>query len=1088
MLRIIPIILVTAGAAFAGLDPGKAVSQYVHDVWHPQSGLPHNTVTVITQSRDGYLWLGTEEGVARFDGVAFTTFNTENTPLKNNVVLSVREDRQGALWIGTNGGLTRIRSGQDKTFTTKDGLAGDVVTSLCEDREGNLWVGTDGGGVSRLRNGAIQNYGTAQGLPAGAVFAIAESRQGDLWFATAAGLARWNREKFEVVSGLPNHDIRALLPEPDGALWIGTNGGGVVRLDHGAMTTYTTRNGLHDNAIRSILRDSEGTLWVAALDSGLHRFHDGRFELAVSADPPSARDVLSLFEDREGSLWLGAIGSGLHRYRDSKVTALAAAPGSTSETVLGIFEDRGGALWLGARNGVNRWKDGKVTSYTPKQGLSDPRVFSIAEDRDGDIWIGTRDGLNRLHRGRIKVFTTADGLPSNTIPAILSDRQGRLWIATRKGLCRWDNGRFITYTTADGLANNFVISLRDAADGSLWVGTAGGGASRFQDGRFTSYGAKEGLSNGVVFDILADADGAVWLGTSGGGLNRWKNGRITAITTREGLFDNTVFRILEDGQNRLWLSSNRGVSHVDRKALNDLADGRIRSIRSSSFGQADGMKSQECNGGFQPAGWKGRDGKLYFPTTSGAVEFDPTRVQANTQTPTVTLEQATLNGHPAGVNAPVDVPPGPGSLEFHYSAPTFLAPKKIAFRYRLEGFDPEWVEAGSRREAYYTNIPPGAYRFRVIAANEDGVWNEAGVSTAFVLRPQFGQTGAFRALCFGVFLLALAGIYQLRVRGLHARQKELSLHVEERTRELQEQIVARDLAHSQLKDAQQRMIELSRQSGMAEVATGVLHNVGNVLNSVNVSATIVAGKVKDSHVENLVALVDMLQRNAHDLEGYLRRDPKGQRVISYLSKLGNHFQQERQLLLKEVGLLTDHVQHVKEIVATQQNYAKVCGMIDQLSLPDLVDDAFRMVQPSLDRHHVALDRDFEDVPLIMGDKHLILQILLNLLRNAKEAIKLGPNDDRRIRVRIARQADDRVQIQVTDSGIGLPHENLTRIFAHGFTTKEGGHGFGLHSGALAAQQMGGSLRAESDGPGCGATFTLELPLEAQMAVQHKTAA
>ena len=308
------------------------------------------------------------------------------------------------------------------------------------------------------------------------------------------------------------------------------------------------------------------------------------------------------------------------------------------------------------------------------------------------------------------------------------------------------------------------------------------------------------------------------------------------------------------------------------------------------------------------------------------------------------------------------------------------------------------------------------------------------------------------------------------------RFNEMLDQVAERTRELYEQVDAKERARAELAEAQQRLIALSRQSGMAEIATSVLHNVGNVLNSVNVSATIVADKIRDSRVYELGAIVGMLREHAGNLDDFLSRDPKGQRVLPYLGKLGSHFQEERRLLIKELQLLTDHVGHIKRIVATQQNYAKVSGLIESVSLGELVEDAVRILQSGLECQHITLLRDFEDVPCLHSDKHQILQLLLNLLRNAKQAIDDAGKPERLIRVHIRRYGDDRVRLEVIDSGVGLARENLTRIFAHGFTTKADGHGFGLHSGALAAQQLGGSLWADSEGPGLGATFTLELPL------------
>ncbi len=323
-------------------------------------------------------------------------------------------------------------------------------------------------------------------------------------------------------------------------------------------------------------------------------------------------------------------------------------------------------------------------------------------------------------------------------------------------------------------------------------------------------------------------------------------------------------------------------------------------------------------------------------------------------------------------------------------------------------------------------------------------------------------------------------------RALQEANETLEARVAERTRELQNQVNAKERARADLADAQLRLVELSRQSGMAEIATGVLHNVGNVLNSVNVSATLISTKIRETRTDNLMSAVSLLQGNRGDLSSFVNEDPKGSRVLPYLEKLAQHFKQERTVLAQEVELLANHVEHIKAIVATQQNYAKVSGLVEKFDLAALVRDVLRMVQAGYERHQISLDLDFEDVPPLLADKHKVFQIMLNLLRNAKEAIKESQNPQRKIRVSVRRYGEDHVRVQVKDSGVGLPPENLTRIFAHGFTTKADGHGFGLHSGALAAREMGGSLSVESKGLGFGATFTLELPLTHERGSQEES--
>jgi signal transduction histidine kinase len=472
----------------------------------------------------------------------------------------------------------------------------------------------------------------------------------------------------------------------------------------------------------------------------------------------------------------------------------------------------------------------------------------------------------------------------------------------------------------------------------------------------------------------------------------------------------------------------------------------------------------------------------------GMVVVDPAKLQKNALSPPVAIERVTVDGTNFESSQPIEARPGEGRLQFEFTALSLVSSHKIRFKYKLEGFDRDWVEAGQRRAAYYTNIPPGQYRFRVTACNNDGVWNTAGASVPFTLSPHFYQTRFFKAICILLVAGLCCGAYRLRISQLRAREKKLILLVDERTHALQQQVQAKERAHAELAEAQQNLIELSRQSGMAEVATSVLHNVGNVLNSVNVGAAVVYEKVRDLRFDRLSAAVEMVQDHIHDLSNFVETDPKGQRVVPYLANLSTHLQTERQRLLVELETMTSHIDHIKQIVATQQDYAKVSALIELVSLPKLAEDAFRMVESSFERHHVDILREFEDVPSVPAAKHKVLEILVNLLRNAKQAVIEHNGSLRQIRVCIKSAGHDKVRVEVHDTGVGVARENLTRIFAHGFTTKPNGHGFGLHSGAIAARQMNGSLWAESDGPGCGATFVLELPMEAKTAVVETSAA
>ena len=1087
LLTFLGFLLLAAGHASASLDSSKAITQYTRDIWGVDAGLPHSTVDAIAQTPDGYLWLGTEEGLARFDGVHFKVFDKENTPaLQSNHISSLLVDSRKRLWIGTQGGgLVKFQAGAFSTYTVRNGLPNDTILSLYEDHQGILWIGTDGGGVARFSNGKFETYTSKNGMPSDSAFSLAGDTEGNLWIGTHAGLARLKGGKlttYTTKNGLSDNYIKCLFVSPGGDVWIGTNEGGLSHFLNGHFINYNTRDGLGSSTIWSIYEDRAGTLWVGTFDAGLNRLRNGRFTSYTAKDGLPANRVFALFEDREGELWVGT-GGGLVRFKGGSFTAITSTEGLSNDVVLPVFEDHQGAIWVGTNgHGLNRIKDGGITTYTTRNGLSDNTVFSIAEDREGSLWVATHRGLNRLKNGRFRTFGSKEGLSGNIILCLYQDREGWLWAGGRMGLSRYDGVRFHTYSTKDGLSSNYVSSLYEDRQNTLWIGTAGGGLSRLQNGHFSSYTTANGLSSNTIWSLDGDAGDALWIGTSGGGLDRYKDGKFTTYTTRQGLFDDEVFETLADRYGNLWMSSNKGVFRVPIRQLNEYAEGRLASITSTSYGTSDGLKNKECNGGFQPAGWQTKDGRLLFPTMKGLAIVNPGRLKVNRIPPPVSIERVIIDGASFSPGTMTKSKPGKGQLEFEFTAPSLVASDKIRFKYKLEGFDREWIEAGERREAYYTNIPPGKYRFTVIACNNDGVWNTTGASQLFVLSPHFYQTWLFLAACAGLVAGLSLGIYCYRVNRLKRNERRLVHLVDERTQALREQINAKEEALADLAKAQQNLIELSRRSGMAEVATGVLHNVGNVLNSLNIAASVIGAKLRDSRMDKLSATVNMLQDHARDLANFLEADPKGQRIMPYLTKLAAHLGSERIEVLAELESLTTHVDHIKKIVATQQDYAKVSALIEPVSIATLIDDALRMVGASFDRHRIEVIRKIDDVPEVAAAKHQVLEILVNLLRNAKQAVVEHNGPERQVLICVRRRGEDHIRIEVQDTGTGLPPENLTRIFAHGFTTKQNGHGFGLHSGALAARQMQGSLWAESEGPGLGATFVLELPVNAAIPV------
>ncbi|MEO0250409.1 MAG: two-component regulator propeller domain-containing protein, partial [candidate division WOR-3 bacterium] len=846
-------------------------------------------------------------------------------------------------------GLNRLKDGRFSTYTVNDGLSHDTIYSLCGDHQGNLWIGT-GGGLTRFWRGRFTTY--------------------------------------TVNDGLPHNLVRALVEDRRGNLWIGTFGGGLASFRHGRFTTYTIRDGLSDNKIWSLYEDREGSLWIGTDNGGLNRFRDGIFTRYDTTEGLTSNLVLSLFEDREGSFWIGT-GGGLNRLKEGKFTVYTRRQGLAHDVVRCIYEDRQGNLWIGTYGGgVSRFRDGQFTTYTTKDGLASDIVFSIWQDRAGSLWFGTNGGgLSRLRDGHFTTYSSKQGLSSDMVRCLYQDRAGNLWVGTYGGgLNLFVGGQFIKYGRAQGLPSDFVLSLLEDRRGNLWIGTFGGGLTRYQAGKFTTYSTKQGLSNDTVLTIYEDADGNLWVGTNGGGLNLLKQGKITRITSKEGLYSDVVQQILEDNQGNLWMSCNKGLFRVSKRELHELAEGRIRSITSVTYGTAEGMRSSECNGGSQPAGCRTRDGRLWFPTNEGVVMIAPDQWPINRLPPPVHIEHVIIDRRPLERSQLAEVPPGKGELEFHYTGLSLLVPQKVRFKFRLEGYDEEWIDAGSRRVAYYTNIPPGRYRFRVIAANNDGVWNEAGASVEFYLKPHFYQTKWFYAL--GAFTLGLTGygLYRLRIKQLKSREEALVALVEERTKDLLE--VTRNL---------ERANRLQ-----ADFVSGVSHELKTPLTLI--------------------------------------------RLYGETLLYGENFSEEErrsyyQIITRESERLTqliDKVLDFSRIDRGQKQYHLRVG-----DLGPVIARTVEIYGQYLRRQGFSVHAELAtNLPPVLFDADAVSEAVLNLMDNAAKY----SGESTYIGVRLW-ACQDRVIVEVEDHGIGIPQSEQDKIFQQFYRASngagQGGYGLGL---------------------------------------------
>jgi PAS domain S-box-containing protein len=767
-------------------------SWQVVGAWREPQGLPQSSVFAIHQTQDGYIWVGTKAGLARFDGVRFTTYDDRDpSQLLENEVRALNEAADGSLWITTyGGGVSRLKNGRFRVYTKADGLISDLVRSTCSDNAGSVWIGTNAG-LSRFVNDGFVSYTKRDGLPSYSAHVVFCDDDGGVWTATGSELAVFRKGQFSrrpLPQAPAGMEIRSLTRTGDGALWVATSNG-LYRLDQQGTHRLTTANGLSSNAIRSMAEDQAGRLWLAT---------DGGLDVYTLADG-TVRNVSSLVAtavaaDVEGSIWVGSLRDGLSRLLPEQFIRYTAADGLADDVVNTVVEGRSGNVWIGTAKGLNRLHHGRVTALGRESGLPREPIGSVLEDRRGHLWVGSASGL---HRSQAPVncssachvrFThlPAASVPRTLVRVLFEATDGTIWIgSTTDGLVRFQDGVFRTFTTKDGLADDALVSMAQDHDGSLWIGTRGG-LTHLVGEQFSTLTRRDGLANDSVHALYIDADNVLWIGTRQG-MHRLKNGRLSAFTVSDGLFANFVHSFVEDGNGALWMTCSKGVFSVSKKQLNDFADGHATSVTSAIYGVEHGLVGTVTASGYQPSASRSADGRIWFAIDGGVSAVDPTLVVRNRVAPPVHIDEVLVDNEVSLARGAINAPPGTGNLVFHYAGLSFLAPEKVRFRYRLEGHDREWVDAGSRRAAYYNNIRPGSYTFRVVAANNHGVWNAVGDSVTVTLAPYFYQTYWFYALAIAAVACVTIGAHAFRVRHMRLREEALERLVAHRTAELQDQ-------------------------------------------------------------------------------------------------------------------------------------------------------------------------------------------------------------------------------------------------------------------------------------------------------------
>lgn len=1046
------------------------INSYTHDEWTTDDGLPQNTILTVLQSTSGYVWLGTYEGLVRYNGTSFSVYDSRNTDvLTNHAIISLLETPDSALWIGTRSGLFVLR-GQEITIPVfAERTRGRFIRALAAGPGTELWIGTEDG-LLLVHNDNVKEYRLADGLISETITALTTDRDGSVWIGTPNGLIRLSNGQFFTYGlreGLPSLYIRSLVTDQNQTVWVGTSNG-LVRVIGQKIEKAPEGLNPENTVISALMSDRENGLWIGT-DEGVNRFYQGKLSSFTTADGLSSNRVRSLFQDREGTVWVGT-NVGLNTLRRGRFTVLTSAKGLSDDYIRTVYEGPDGLVWIGTSSGLNSWNP--VTGRILQQfsGLPVTEVLSVASDSKNQLWVGTAG--KGLFNGRAGSFSPVDyssDQAGSVIRALLPSNEDGMWVGSTRGLYHYKQGRASLFTNRNGLSNNFILSLAYEGTGDLLIGTSNGLNRLKSDGQIEIIRLPDGGLMSNVFTIYPDSDSLVWIGTDAG-LFLLKSGQITRFTSKNGLFDDVVFQILDDSQGNLWMTCNKGIFSVAKHMLLEMAEGKRPLVESQAYGKTDGLKTSQCNGSSQPAGWKTQDGRLLFPTARGLAILNPTeKTTINTTPPPVVIESILSYNLPMAVNRRVDISPGVKRFEFQFAVLSFIEPEKVQCRYRLIGYDDDWIDAKNSRQATYTNLPPGRYRFQVIAANNDGYWNETGARVDLYVEPLFYQTSWFWVILVGFFGLLLTGGHFYRIASLKQSERRLAILVNERTRDivaekqrsdearesLKEKSEALQVALTRLQQTQFQLIQNEKMASLGQLTAGLAHELNNPMNYI------------------LSALVPL--KRDFDLLTSLVNDARQLTIPGLADALHLHDYDE---ILKEIPVLLSGIQNgAKRTEAIVSGFRKFARPEEDTPKKTSIEECFETtlsvvggrLSPS-----IQVRRDFQTVPLVDCFPGQINQVIFNLITNAEDAMPHGGL----LSLSISSQDNRTVQFTVADTGEGIHPDAIKKIFEPFYSTRQVGKGSGLGLfvvyGIISAHN--GTISVEST-PGEGSRFTVSLPIK-----------
>jgi PAS domain S-box-containing protein len=1123
----------------SALNTNRQISQYGHTAWRIEDGVFAGTPNVIAQTTDGYLWIGTQSGLTRFDGVRFVSWRPpEGRELPSSRINSLLGARDGNLWIGTAMGLARWRDGKLTNYRDPAGS----ITAILEDHAGTIWIARANisdtqGPLCKVTDTGLRCYGRDDGVAVPYAVALANDSLGNVWLAGGPMVSRWKTSSAdtyvspELDPAETSNGVLALAGGPDGSLWVGVvysgKGGGLQQLVQGTWKPFVTPE--FDGStleVTALLLDRDSSLWVGTLNQGIYRIQGDKVDHFRSSDGLSGDAVIGLFQDREGNIWVATSG-GIDTFHDLRVASFSTRQGLSADQVNSVLASRDGTVWIGDYN-LDILRSGKITSIQPPNHLAGRAITSLLEDRAGRLWVGVDEDLSVYERGSFRKIPTLDGSHVGAIRAIAEDVDGSIWATTsdltgnKYRLLRIQDLRIRDEISPPQLPPANTL----AADphGGVWLGLTGGGLARFRNGQMEFF-PFSGPHDGPVYGLLVNSDASI-LAATPSGLVGWRNGSLQTLTARNGLPCDVIYSLISDREATLWLYTECGVIAIPNAELQRWWESPNATVKSRLFDVFDGARPMSTP--FQPNVSLSPDGRLWFANQNVLQMIDPAHLDSNPILPPVHIEEMIADHKNYAPRDGLRLPPLTRDLEIDYTALSFIAPQKVRFRYKLEGHDSEWQDPGTRRQAFYSDLRPGNYRFRVMACNNDGVWNEEGATLAFSVAAAWYQTWWFRGILLVVFLALLWALYQWRIQQVK-RQEEQLRHVLDTIPALAfssspdgktEWVNRRWVEYSGLSEESssgsgwrstvhpddldehvkkwQRSLasgepfenEARHRSANGEyrwflVRAVQLHDVHeNILKWYGTLTDIEELKKAEQERERLrrlqadlahVSRVSMMGELAASLSHELRQ-PIAAAITNANTCL--RWLKRDQPGVEEACEATMRIvkdgNRAAEIINRLRSFYKKGSSPERelVDANDVVREMLVLLGSEAAQNAVSMRTELSsDLPAVRADRVQLQQVCLNLMLNAIEAMKDTGGE---LTIRSGRTDDGHLLISVSDTGMGLPPDQADQIFSAFFTTKPDGSGMGLAISRSIIESHGGRLWAGVNAQR-GATFYLTLP-------------